>query len=519
MKTESIGSSYDDGSDGKSNNKTQKRHRGNDGNITRSVLSSPTSNNHRKRTCASNGGGDIDTTTTAITTATTINELLREGSDHDGLSRVAAFLTHAERWKMAEACRGMRRMVETYCRGAFAEIVNNHRPDDDFVARLRKTLPTKITKEATEEGGGGEEEEATPATLPYRYLLEAAKNTYLYKFDAMHGDHPNVSGHFALGDAGEGRRLLVLAGTDYLKADIRELDPNECPPVFLYLWDLTNKNKRCVWHVEISSVELEECEVKKIFFMNDYRYIVACTSRRALVCSIASGELVRSYSNSRYIEAVAMRDDNTVIFFGYNTNRDTKSKLISFNVVTGEAQDLTEMEVPHPVEMGVLNNRWMVLESKVFDMENEYRQVDHIPQLHLFDACECPGCDGKQNTFCAAYYNKILMFRIDSDTGTVSLESSVDFDFDGGSYRGNLGDRVFVEKNKRSSAPTLQAVDISSGTVKRNMTLPPDTRQNLINYMVSSNGFELFVGVEPIPKEGPRGPKAIIAVYLAGEHY
>lgn len=443
--------------------------------------------------------------------------LLSTGSEQDALSGIVAFLTRADRYKLVETCRGMCRLVETYCRNALAKIAKEHTADDDFMTRLRGSRP---------EG----------TSLPYRYLLESAKNTYLYKLDMMYGGSPcRISGRYALGDeGGEGRRrLLAMAATEHLNDPfIESQDPNKCPQVCVHLWDLENSNKSCLWRVEIPSVELEDYEVKGVFFMNDYQYIVTCTSRRLLVCSVASGELIRSYSKSRYIQAVAVRDSNTVIFSDlYRTRHDSGFKLHSFNVVTGESsRDLTQMNGPFHFDLFLLNNRWMVLDTnKVFDIERDYRQVSEIPQINHRGAFEYAGCcGGKPNAFYAYDYDdeQIKTFRVDSETGKVSIESAVDFDLaDDQHYRGKLGNCVFLETGRFSSSPsppTLQVREVCNGLVRRTMTLPSGTRQTLMNYMVHSNGFELFVGVEPDfdrVSAYPHGPRAIIAVYLAGEHY
>lgn len=459
---------------------------------------------------SSSSDGNVESSSTqkkprgTATSATTLDVLLSTGSEQDALTPIVGFSTHAERWNLAKTCQGMYRLVETYCERALSQISKDHKADDEFMARLRATR-----------------QQQNQGNLPFRYLLEVAKNTYLYTLDMMHIMPNRILGCFALlGERGGHRRLLTLAATEVPECSIGTQNTKKCPPVCLYLWDLAETNKRPTWRVEIPSVEPEEFEIKGVFFMNENQHIVTCTSRRVLVCSAVTGELIHSYSKSRNIEAVATRDATTVVFSDYHTRYDEQSKLHSFNIVTGESQELTQMTVPYPADMHICNNRWMVLEGSVFDMENDFRQIGPFPGMHDFEHYG-------SNTFYgySDYHESLRSCYVNSDTGEVSLGTSLDLATGyGQSYRGKVGDGVFVETNRwnSESPPTLQVKDINNGMVKRTMRLPAKTKQSLINYMVSSNGFELFVGVEPNVdrlESNPEGPKAIIAVYLAGEHY
>ena len=439
------------------------------------------------------------------------------------MGTTVSFLTHQERWNLATTCHAMCRVVEQYSRHALTSIIH-HSADADFEDRLRQQALVRKSSSSDDNAGdattAAAAAAATPTSssreLPYRYLLEVAKTTYLYKLEMMHGTN-GVSGKFAMSDD-----MIIMAGTQQCNRRPEEFDPQTWPPIYVYIWELvasssSGEDKRLMRRIQIPAVK-SEYSIDHVFFMSaaitdaddddddddddvwdeandEDRRIVVCTNRRVLVFplffdkdEVGEESLLHSFSESTYIEAAATRDDRTVVLLEYKTGMDTHSTMRSFNIITGESSVLTRRKTPSHVDIPViLDARWMVLETgllNVLDMEDDFRRIGSC-RGGMMAFHRAPDCDQEYScepTFYAYDGMNLDTLETCASTGDIYRKESVRFrEGDGGSYHGKVGNHVFVEKNRYAhldkdsvKKPNIAVYSLPDGKLKRTLTLPED---------------------------------------------
>jgi len=217
------------------------------------------------------------------------------------------FLPHADRLALAATCQSTQKQVEEYCENALKILLENHPDKDDtFEQRLRDpSLSRSLTT-------------TMPAEMPFRYLLWAARKTYLYKI--KHGRRDNNNNNE---DGGGGGNAKVVHSLVLFPAPSEDRIAIGTSENNVEVWSLSTKQR--LHTLQHSSPDAaEEERLQRVFFVDGR--LVSCSSRRIRVWS-ATGA---SWSNSITFDSVGP-PENREILHGWVPN-EQKHQLLFFAV-------------------------------------------------------------------------------------------------------------------------------------------------------------------------------------------